>query len=143
MFKFFLKKHQRKKTDREAPTLSPRRSAILYRPTDEGFHVQVERNMRGIELKRQGAVEEAIQLYEQNIAEGFVGNHPYDSLADIYRQRKQYDEEIRVLKKAIEVFSELKETSPRTDVEPKLNRFIKRLAKVEELKRISESEQKK
>lgn len=36
---------------------------------DEQLDKQVERNLRGIELKKAGKVEEAIELYEQNIKE--------------------------------------------------------------------------
>ena len=71
---------------------------------DEQFDKQVERNLRGIELKKAGKVEEAIELYEQNIKENFIGSHPYDELAIIYRKQKRIDDEIRVLEKAILVF---------------------------------------
>ncbi len=52
-------------------------------------------------------MDEAIKLYEKNIAENFDGNHPYNPLTIIYRKREQIDDEIRVLNKAINVFENL------------------------------------
>lgn len=96
--------------------------------------IQVERNLNGQEKEKQGEIEFAIREYEKNINEGFEGNHPYDRLAIIYRKNKDYDNEIRVLNKGIEVFNELTKSSPRQDVKPKLEKFIKRLQKAEELR---------
>lgn len=97
--------------------------------SEENFEKQLERNLQGIDLEKKGAVDQAVDLYELNVLEGFVGNHPYDRLAVIYRKRKQHGEEQRVLERAIEVFSHLARTSPRQDVEPKLERFRASLAK--------------
>ncbi len=94
----------------------------------------VNNNLRGIELEKEGRIDEAIKLYEENIKKDFDGNHPYDRLAIIYRKRKEYDEEIRVIKHAIKVFERLSKTSSRGAVSPKLNRFIERLDKAEKLK---------
>jgi len=91
------------------------------------------RNLEGIELENKGKTEEAIALYELNVKEGCDGNHPYDRLAIIYRKGNQIDEEIRVLKRGIEVFEQLKTTSPRQDVTPKLEKFRDRLIKAENL----------
>jgi len=95
----------------------------------------VERNKKAIELEKLGRndeskIDEAIKLYEENISEESGGNHPYDRLAIIYRKRKQYDEEIRVLKKAIDVFTSL----TRPDAVKKLAKFKERLEKVQEIK---------
>lgn len=71
---------------------------------NSSFDSQVDRNLKGKELENQGKVEEAKQLYLQNINEGFEGNHPYDRLAIMFRKEKVYDKEIEVLEKAINVF---------------------------------------
>ena len=42
------------------------------------FERQVERNLRGKKLEKTGRTDEAIQLYEANIADNFDGNFPYD-----------------------------------------------------------------
>jgi tetratricopeptide (TPR) repeat protein len=90
----------------------------------------VDRNLKGIELEKEGYVDNAIELYELNVKARFDGNGPYDRLATIYRKRKQYDEEIRVLEQAVNVFEALFKSSPRQDVNPKLIRFRERLEKV-------------
>jgi|GEM_PF-92051 len=74
---------------------------------DNIFNKQVERNLKGKELEKQGDIEGAIALYELNIKEGFPGTHPYDRLEIIYRKQKNYEEEMRVLNRAIEVFHNL------------------------------------
>jgi hypothetical protein len=90
---------------------------------------QVERNLRGRELESEGHIDNAIELYETNIREGFEGNWPYDRLAVIYRRCKDRASEIAVLERAVEVFEALVNTSPRTDVQPKLAKFRERLQK--------------
>jgi tetratricopeptide (TPR) repeat protein len=97
------------------------------------FDRQVERNLTGIELEKSGQVDEAILLYEANLRENCEGNHPYDRLAVIYRKRKQIDEEIRVLQKAIWVFDNVV-YKWRGDRPPKLAQFKKRLARAKALK---------
>ena len=98
-----------------------------------GFDRQVERNLRGIELEKSGQVDEAVRLYEENVRDEFVGNHPYDRLAIIYRKRKHIDDEIRVLEKAIWVFDGLVHEG-RGDALPKLGKFKRRLEKAKTLK---------
>jgi tetratricopeptide (TPR) repeat protein len=90
--------------------------------------LQVQRNLKGIELEKAGEVEKAIELYEANIADNFDGNHPYDRLAVIYRRLGKTDDEIRVLRKGIWVFENIV-GSQRADGMPKLDRFKKRLEK--------------
>lgn len=96
------------------------------------FSTQVDRNLKGIQFEKKNDLEAAIELYEMNISEGFVGNHPYDRLAIIYRKSNRISDEIRVLEKAIVVFNDLS-SSPRQDVEPKLTKFKKRLEKARKL----------
>jgi len=94
----------------------------------------LDRNLKGIELEKQGKVDEAISLYEANVSENFAGNHPYERLAIIYRRNKQFDDEIRVLKEAIKVFEHVVATTGRQDGPTKLQRFKERLKKAQELK---------
>lgn len=94
---------------------------------------QVERNLKGIELEKKGDIDKAIELYEQNISENFIGNHPYDRLAIIYRKRNQIDDEIRALEKAVWVFKNIVDQE-RADRLPKLDRFKKRLQKAQKLR---------
>lgn len=79
-------------------------------------------------------IDKAIEYYEKAIALNSDGNYPYDRLAILYRKNKDYDNEIRVLNKAIEVFELLGKISQRGDIYPKLDKFKERLSKSELLK---------
>ncbi|MDA9057539.1 tetratricopeptide repeat protein [Flavobacteriaceae bacterium] len=96
---------------------------------DKAYSKLVNRNIKGTKHEKEGRVDLAIKLYEKNINDNFDGSHPYNRLAIIYRKQKDYHNEIRVLNKAIEVFSNLMSTSPRLDIETKLEKFKKRLEK--------------
>lgn len=100
----------------------------------------VERNLQGSALEREGDVENAIEFYQANVRDGFEGNFPYDRLAVIFRKRGDFTSEIIVLKRAIEVFSGLRD-SPRLDIAPKLAHFTTRLVAAERLAK-SESDKK-
>lgn len=93
---------------------------------------QYSRNIRGKELESKGDIDGAIAMYEQNIAENFEGNYPYDRLAVIYHKRKQYEEEKRVLLHGIYVFDNIVYRG-RGDRVSKLNRFKNRLDKLENI----------
>ena len=73
----------------------------------EILDIMVDRNNKGIELEKKGDIENAIKLYEKNVADEFFGTHPYDRLAIIYRRRKQFDDEIRILKRKISIFEKI------------------------------------
>ena len=61
-------------------------------------------NNEGIQYEKQGEIDKAINVYEQNIADGYPATHSYERLMILYRKRKEYDKEISVAKRAIEVF---------------------------------------
>lgn len=61
---------------------------------------QVNRNMQGIDLEKSDP-QAAIQLYEQNISEMFIGEHPYKRLRILYTKQKNYDNAIRVCERYI------------------------------------------
>ena len=66
-------------------------------------------NNQGIELEKQGKIDEAILVYEQNVAQKSEGRHAYDRLLVIYRGRKDKNNELRIAKIANSLFpSELK-----------------------------------
>lgn len=63
-----------------------------------------DRNNKGIAFEKSGNLQKAVECYEQNIVEGqYVTRHPYDRLMVIYRRLEDYDSEIRVIRRAIEV----------------------------------------
>ena len=101
------------------------------------FEKQVDRNLKGIKLEKTGKVDEAIKLYEININENFVGNHPYDRLAIIYRKRKQFDDEIRVLERAVTLWEKMgysEKVAPEYGPN-KLKKFMERLRKARKLQK--------
>lgn len=55
-----------------------------------------QRNEKGTELEKAGRIDEAIQLYEANVADQFMGSHPYKRLRVIYGKRKDYRNALRV-----------------------------------------------
>lgn len=86
-------------------------------------------NNRGIELEKAGRIDEAICEYEANIAgDCYPACHSFDRLMVLYRKRKEYANEIRVIKKAIEVFT--KENYRRADMaireNPKKEKVIRK-----------------
>jgi tetratricopeptide (TPR) repeat protein len=85
----------------------PRAPRQQVEPLDDeeraALEVQTRRNLDGMELEQAGQFEEALALYEQNVAEGFSGDWPYSRLVSVYERRGAYDEAERVLRRAIEV----------------------------------------
>ena len=80
--------------------------------TDRGtLEQQTRRNLDAMELERNGQVDTAVELYEQNVAEGFEGDWPYGRLVAHYERTGQLDEAERVLVRAIEVFKGSKRRS--------------------------------
>jgi tetratricopeptide (TPR) repeat protein len=65
---------------------------------------QTRRNLDGMELERAGRMDLAIELYEQNLEDGFEGDWPYGRLVAFYEREGRLDEAERVLNRAIEVF---------------------------------------
>lgn len=68
------------------------------------LHYCASMNNKGISLEKEDRIEEAIEIYEKNIIDGYPATHSYHRLMVIYRRKKMYSEEIRVIEKAIEVF---------------------------------------
>lgn len=48
--------------------------------------------------------EEPLEQYQQQVQQGIFSSVPYDRLMIHYRKEKDYDEELKVIKKGIEVF---------------------------------------
>jgi tetratricopeptide (TPR) repeat protein len=68
------------------------------------LEAQTARNLAALSAEQAGKVEEAVALYERNVAEGFVGDLPYGRLVAIYERRAAFEDAERVLRRAIAVF---------------------------------------
>jgi tetratricopeptide (TPR) repeat protein len=83
----------------------------------------VEKNNIGIALEKQGKIDEAIGIYEENIfGNPYPATHSFDRLMILYRKQKRFKDEIRVIKKAIHAF-------------PNIDKYKERLQKAEVLLR--------
>lgn len=65
----------------------------------------VRNNNKGIAYEKEGNIKFAIKIYEKNLEIGYPATHSYNRLMIIYHKEKRYEDEIRVIKKAIGVFS--------------------------------------
>ena len=74
-------------------------------------NIIVERNLKGKDLEKQGDIEGAIRLYEQNVTDKADVPFPYNRLEIIYRKQKRLDDEIRVLEKAIQAYKEVEQNN--------------------------------
>ena len=65
-------------------------------------------NNKGIAFEKSGNINKAIKCYEENLLIGYPARHSFDRLMIIYRKLKDYDNELRVIEKAIDLFREEK-----------------------------------
>ena len=91
------------------------------------LEAQTARNLEAIDAEHAGRLDEAIALYERNVAEGFPGDLPYGRLVAIYEKRAQLDEAERVLRRAMAVFETSTRRTPQ-DRRAMVRVFRKRLA---------------
>lgn len=61
-----------------------------------GYEDALLRNTEAQRAEERGDVEEAVRLYEQSVAEGFVGAHPYERLAALREQQRDPAGALRV-----------------------------------------------
>lgn len=106
----------------------------------EGRKARVERWERQFallatarELDRSGRLGEAIAIYEQLVTEGLEHAHIYLQLGVIYRKAKQYDDEIRVMEKGLQVWRDFDYGELANKGEPIMDQYAARLAKAKEL----------
>ncbi|HEV8286537.1 MAG TPA: hypothetical protein VGQ09_19645 [Chitinophagaceae bacterium] len=65
-----------------------------------------ERNDTAKQAEKDGDVNKAIKLYEQNIKEDYADEFAFERLMIIYRKQKEYKDEMRVINRGIEVFEQ-------------------------------------
>lgn len=59
-------------------------------------------NLKDISIKE---IDKAIEIYEENILIGYPATHSYNRLIILYKRKKDINKEVRVLKRAIDIFS--------------------------------------
>ncbi len=118
----------------------PRRAAEPVETLEERWllEAQTARNLAGFAAEQAGNLEEAIALYERNVAEAFVGDLPYGRLVAIYERRAAFDEAERVLLCAIEVFAASTRRTP-SDRRATVRVFKNRLAALRKRRKSAES----
>lgn len=106
--------------------------SLIIEYKDILFNKQVQRNSKAREFEAQGNINRAIDLYELNINEGFTETVSYERLMKLYEKQQKYDDEIRVINKAIEVFKDL--WKDKIDKQSEMEMFTSRLEKIKVLK---------
>jgi tetratricopeptide (TPR) repeat protein len=74
---------------------------VLREAEEQISRVMADRNQRAQQLEAAGRLDEAIELYETNITDGFQGLLPYERLRIVYTERKDYANAVRVCETAI------------------------------------------
>lgn len=133
----FLKRNSKKNTVVE-PTVGSYEDDLVFdvgkfKKNKVDWERQYQINQKGMRYEKAGEIDKAIKQYELAISKNFDGNHPYDRLAILYRKRKHFDDEIRVLEKAIWVFENVV-ADQRAYKSPKIQKFKDRLEKAKNLK---------
>jgi len=65
-----------------------------------------QRNKDAQRAEQDNHIDKAIQLYEQNIKEDYADEFAFERLMILYRKEKEYKEELRVIRRGIEVFKQ-------------------------------------
>lgn len=88
-----------------------------YIEREKALHKSVELNNKGIAFEKEGNEDAAIEVYEESLRTGYNTLHPYDRLIVIYRRRKDYQNELRIIKLAIDNFDmqKYKDRLPKTE----------------------------
>lgn len=82
---------------------------------DKEFALCAMLNNKGITYEKDGNIKQAIKTYEKNIESNVPARHSFKRLMVLYRRNKDYDNEIRVIERALEVFPDEGEYEQRLD----------------------------
>lgn len=72
-------------------------------------------NNQGIALEKEGKVDDAIAVYEENVKLGYRALHSYDRLIVLYHKNKDSDNEARIIRLKLDKFGEDKALRIRLD----------------------------
>jgi hypothetical protein len=100
------------------------------------LEAQTARNLEAMAAEHEGRVEDAIALYERNIAEAFPADLPYGRLVALYERRGALDDAERVLRRAIEVIGASARRTPAAR-RATVAVFRRRLRELEKRRRLS------
>ena len=115
---------------------------LNYEEMNKFDNLSFYENQKGMEYEKDKNIDKAIEHYEKSIGYNFQGSHPYNRLAILYRKNKDYDNEIRVLRKAIEVYEIIERVAQNESQSIKLYKFKERLDKAILLKQKYENKSK-
>lgn len=77
----------------------------VFKKQNETLIKTAHLNNDGIEQEKKGNVDLAIEIYEENIKHGYAATHAYERLMKLYRKRKDFENEIRIIQIAIQIFT--------------------------------------
>jgi hypothetical protein len=100
---------------------------VIASPATTAHDREVARNIYGNLLELTRRVDEAVDVYAANVAEGVVGSYAYERLAAIYRRRGDVNAETEVLSQAVAV-TERALAAGRAELAEPLNRLRRLLA---------------
>jgi tetratricopeptide (TPR) repeat protein len=114
----------------------PRRPDLPPETLEERWQLEAQtaRNLEAFDAEREGRLDDAIALYELNVAESFPGDLPYGRLVAIYERAADLDAAERVLRRAIAVFESSTRRTPQ-DRRATLRVFQRRLKLLEQQRR--------
>jgi hypothetical protein len=122
-----IDEHRRRRFDVAEPLFR----AVIDDPAASDHDRHVARNIYGNLLERTRRVDQAVDLYEANLAERFNGSYPYERLAAIYGKRGRQGDVLRVLRQGVQVVqAELEAGDPAR--RPQLERLRDLLSEAEQ-----------
>ncbi len=84
----------------------------MSNPLTEKYERWFKRNAIGEQKESEGKFDDAIRVYEANIEEGANTLFPYERLAILYKRKKDFKNEKRVIKRAIKKLHERSSSRP-------------------------------
>ena len=91
---------------------TPEEREIYSQAERQLFGEMVARNLRGAELERRGYIAEAMEEYEANLTDRFLGAHPYQRLQALYLARGDYDSALRVSRTHVRILASSRPPTP-------------------------------
>lgn len=107
---------------------------LLFNKIERANEIFYKMQEKASQLEEEGNIDESIEIYEKMISYATDLPGPYNRLAILYRKRKRYADEIRVLERAVYVYENVVFVY-RADRISKLEKFKERLEKAKQLQK--------